>query len=273
MRLSNIIFGATSATGDEGGGDGKESSSSFLELQAYTAPIQGVLDDYTGGWALSYADLAPDDPDTFGGRAFLATNLFYALAGLFLTFQVGDALLGFMTDLAALVSYNYHYHQLASVSVAERSKQQMQSMVRLSLLLDYAVASVTIFTAFVYLILQSYSAYEHHTSIFTDDLIRGVEVGVLGVIFLTLSWRYEKGRPYMWFHSLWHLFSAYAGYLIGTANANAGSMGSAAVAAAVTASTAAGPETMIASIGSSSSHTLDEIATLVGMVGTSIFSV
>lgn len=179
----------------------------ITRINTWTKPIQGVLDESTGGWALSYADLAPDSPSTPGGKAFLATNIFYLVAGLLLTWE-GDPLLGFIIDITAIASFNYHYNQLVATNET-LAKSQIQPVVKLSLLLDYAAASLSIGTALVY--------------IFTDvtwneEVRQAIEASLLGVVFLGVGWKYEEGRPYMIFHSLWHIFSAYAGYLIGTAH-------------------------------------------------------
>jgi hypothetical protein len=76
--------------------------------------------------------------------------------------------------------------------------------VRMALLLDYLFASISILTALVYLLTTSTLP------------LTALAVAVASVVFLSLSWVWEYGKPYMIFHSLWHLCSAYAGYLIGT---------------------------------------------------------
>jgi hypothetical protein len=175
-------------------------------------PVQAVLDECTGGWALSYADLAPESPDTALGRGFLLTNLFYLAAGLLLTYQ-GDPTLGFFTDLAAIASFNYHYTQLRATS----QKEGIKELVRLSLFLDYMAASISILTAVVYLVSASLQLEPGQLSMVEQS----VAVGAAGIFFLVLSWKYEYGRPYIIFHSLWHLGSAWSGYLIGAAHLQA----------------------------------------------------
>jgi hypothetical protein len=180
--------------------------------QSLAEPLQQVLDECTGGWALNYADLTPESPDTAIGRGFLLTNVFYLVAGLLLTYQ-GDATLGFFTDLAAIASFNYHYTQLRATS----QKEGIKDLVRLSLFLDYMAASVSILTAVVYVVSAS-------LQLEPDQLImveQSVAVGMVGLFFLVLSWKYEYGRPYIVFHSLWHLGSAVSGYLIGAAHLQA----------------------------------------------------
>jgi hypothetical protein len=180
--------------------------------QSLAEPIQQVLDECTGGWALNYADLTPESPDTAIGRGFLLTNVFYLVAGLLLTYQ-GDPTLGFFTDLAAIASFNYHYTQLRATS----QKEGIKDLVRLSLFLDYMAASISILTAVVYVVSAS-------LQLEPDQLImveQSVAVGMVGLFFLVLSWKYEYGRPYIVFHSLWHLGSAVSGYLIGAAHLQA----------------------------------------------------
>jgi hypothetical protein len=182
----------------------------LTKTQNLAEPLQSVLDEYTGGWALSYADLTPESPDTVIGRGFLTTNLFYLIAGILLTYQ-GDATLGFFTDLAAIASFNYHYTQLRATS-----RKELGNLVRFSLFLDYMAASISILTAVVYLV---------STAVLSPDQLALVQdsvvVGMVGVFFLTMSWRYEYGRPYIVFHSLWHMCSALSGYLIGSAHLQA----------------------------------------------------
>lgn len=167
------------------------------ELAAFTQPVQDILDQYTSGWALSYADLSPDSPKTLPGQAFLATNLAYGIAGVLLTMQ-GNAFFGLLTDLTAIASFNYHYCQL------EASGNGKAPNVRLALLLDYVLAFTSIFVALYYVTIS-------------ESLpLPALESAGIGLFFLGLCWVYETGRPYMIFHSLWHLFSAWSGYLIGT---------------------------------------------------------
>ena len=217
-RRVELNFLGSTSTHEENDDESNSSSSSAFDLvkvtQDLAEPIQGVLDEYTGGWALSYADLTPESPDTVIGRGFLMTNLFYLVAGVLLTYQ-GDPTLGFFTDLAAIASFNYHYTQLRATSRAD-----LKQTVRLSLFLDYMAAGISILTAIVYLISTSTVAL---TS--APDEIGAVEwsvvVGMMGVSFLALSWKYEYGRPYIIYHSLWHLCSAWSGYLIGAAHLDA----------------------------------------------------
>jgi hypothetical protein len=180
--------------------------------QSFAEPLQQVLDECTGGWALNYADLTPESPDTAIGRGFLLTNVFYLVAGLLLTYQ-GDPTLGFFTDLAAIASFNYHYTQLRATS----QKEGIKDLVRLSLFLDYMAASISILTAVVYVVSASLQLEPDQLTMVEQS----VAVGMVGLLFLVLSWKYEYGRPYIVFHSLWHLGSAVSGYLIGAAHLQA----------------------------------------------------
>jgi hypothetical protein len=203
----------------------------MAQLQRWSAPVQKLLDDGTDGWALSAANLAPDSHQTINGKVFLATNIGYAVAGLVLTYR-GDVWFGLMTDLAAIASFNYHYQQLlGSVVVPKEGISSSQSTstaapaaapmtsggsqpapvktpeMRLALLIDYMVAAVSILTGAFYL-------YETAGQLGALP-IEAVQVAVLSLGCLAACWVWEAGQPYMIFHSLWHLFSAYAGYLIG----------------------------------------------------------
>jgi hypothetical protein len=193
------------------------SNTRMAQLQRWSEPVQKVLDESTGGWALSAANLAPDSHKTINGKVFLATNIGYAVAGLVLTVR-GDFWFGLMTDLAAIASFNYHYQQLLGSEPKNGDKPtptmtsggladpvQTPEM-RLALLIDYFVASVSILTGAFYL---------WETGQMDSLPVEAVEVAVLSLGCLAACWVWEAGQPYMIFHSLWHLFSAYAGYLIG----------------------------------------------------------
>ena len=97
---------------------------SYQKLESVTAPVTDFLDANTDGWLLSYADLAPENASTLPGKAFLATNIGYAVAGLLLT-QQGDFFFGFLTELCALASFNYHYWQLEQTSGGEKNSQKL----------------------------------------------------------------------------------------------------------------------------------------------------
>ena len=157
------------------------------------------LDDVTGDWALSYADLSPTTPKTPVGVAFLATNACYACAGLVLGMR-GDFLLGGLTEIAGAVSFWYHYSQL------EFGKDR--SEVRLALLVDYFTAGSALITGGVYMSQMGITAVP----------MEALAVGGLSILCLGLCWVWEFGYPYLFWHSLWHILSALTGYLVGQAH-------------------------------------------------------
>jgi len=159
-------------------------------------PIAEAVDEVTGGWALTYADLHPATPRTTIGQAFLATNIFYAAGGLALGVQ-GDWFYGALTELAGIVSFIYHYSQL------EFGKNRAE--VRLALLVDYFTAGAALICGGIYMIQLGID------SIPLDALLTAVGASVC----LALCWVWEFGYPYIFWHSLWHILSALTGYLIG----------------------------------------------------------
>ena len=159
-------------------------------------PIAEAVDEVTGGWALTYADLHPATPRTTIGQAFLATNIFYALGGLALGVQ-GDWFYGGLTEAAGIVSFIYHYSQL------EFGKNR--SEVRLALLVDYFTAGAALICGGIYMVQMGIE------TIPLDALLAAVGASVC----LALCWVWEFGYPYIFWHSLWHILSALTGYLIG----------------------------------------------------------
>ena len=188
--IPNILAG--SSTFQKYGRPTDITSDSFGPL----LPIAEAVDEATGGWGLTYADLHPATPRTTIGQAFLATNIFYAAGGLALGVQ-GDWFYGALTELAGIVSFVYHYTQL------EFGKNRAE--VRLALLVDYMTAGAALICGAVY----------------------GVQLGVESIPFeavltaigasicLALCWVWEFGYPYIFWHSLWHILSALTGYLVG----------------------------------------------------------
>jgi hypothetical protein len=177
-------------------------------LNSFTQPVQDFLDGSTSGWAMSYANLEPDSSQTAAGQAFLATNVAYLLTGIALQLH-GEVGLGTLTEICSLASFQYHYQQLENTS---------NQSVRLALIVDYFAAALAMGTASIYLggaLLDSSMPLDMPIL-----MAGGVTIASLG--FLGLSWKYEKGRPYMVWHSLWHLASAYSGFLIGNLHATAG---------------------------------------------------
>lgn len=148
------------------------------QLASAAEPVQELLDEYSAGWALSYADLSPEKPDTPIGVSFLATNLAYFFAGMLL-FVRGDAFFGLLTDVTALASFNYHYTQL------EASGKTKDKSVRLALLLDYVFALMSIGVALFYSITSP------------EFPLEGLGAGLLALVCLGLCWVWEEGKPYM----------------------------------------------------------------------------
>jgi hypothetical protein len=162
-----------------------------LQAEAVLAPAVELLDEMTDGWALSYADLTPESEETPIGRSFLATNIAYAIVGALLSFQ-GETLLGFMTEIVSVASFCYHYTQLQQPYMRTRD-----ATVKLALLVDYTLAITSIMIGLVYLVTDQ-----------TLPPIEGVITCILAIACLLSCWRWEKGLPYVFWHSLWHIFSA-----------------------------------------------------------------
>lgn len=165
-------------------------------IEDFVAPVSNVLDDVTGGWALSYANLDPEDETTPIGISFLATNIAYGLAGSLLVSQ-GNTFLGILTELACFASFLYHFTQL-------KYGQEGSRIVRLALLTDYFFALSAILVGSIQLLLS------HQLPI---EALGG---GALAIASLGACWVWEEGVTYIVLHSLWHLFSAYTGYIIGS---------------------------------------------------------
>ncbi|KAI2512802.1 hypothetical protein MHU86_1590 [Fragilaria crotonensis] len=176
------------------------SSPSFgVALSTIFLPAAKVLNDATGGYALTYADCSPENETTLIGRAFLATNLAYTLMGLVCLFY-GDVWFGAISEAASVASFMYHYNQLSNPKDA--------AVVRLVLTIDYLIAFCCLGTALFYVL--------------TDPMavpFEGYVACALSVLFLGLSWIWEAGAAYCILHGMWHLLGAYGGYLIGQAHA------------------------------------------------------
>jgi len=172
-------------------------SSILLPLSTALAPAAEFLDEKTDGWALTYADLRPESEFTTTGQAFLATNIAYAVAGFVLSSQ-GEALLGFMTEIVSVASFCYHYTQLQ-----QPYNRTDDNTVKLALMVDYILASSSILIGLIYLLQDQTLPLD------------GLASSALGITCLLCCWRWEKGLPYIAWHSLWHLFSAYSAYSIG----------------------------------------------------------
>jgi len=167
-------------------------------LASMLLPVSSLIDNVTDGWGMTYADLTPETHETPSGIVFLATNLAYSLVGVLLSLH-GESLLGFLTECASVASFVYHFTQL--------KLGPDQPAVRLALLVDYIIAGAALLTGAIYVAFSPY-----------DIPMEGLVVCALGVAFLGASWVWEEGMPYIIFHGMWHLFSAYGGYMIGLAH-------------------------------------------------------
>jgi hypothetical protein len=165
-------------------------------FQGYANNMEAQLDEISG-WILAYSDLRPDSERSVAGRAFLATNIAYVVAGILLA-QNGDPLFGFLTEMTSIASYAYHYGQLESRGVSNLPT------VRLALLIDYILAFTSIGVALFYLF-----------STGGEAALTVLPPSILALGTLGASWVFETGRRYMILHGLWHFFSAYTGYLVG----------------------------------------------------------
>jgi hypothetical protein len=180
---------------------GELSSAVAMQTQEALTPFARLIDDVTGGWALSYADLSPETESTPVGQAFLATNIGYAVVGVLLSIN-GDLFLGGLTEVASIASFIYHYTQL------QASMDPMKdSSVRLALMIDYICACTAILVGLVYL------ATAHEL-----PPVEGIVSGTAGIGCLLLCWVWEFGLPYIVLHSFWHLFSAYTAFIVGNAH-------------------------------------------------------
>lgn len=171
---------------------------STQSIEEFVEPVTNALDNTTGGWALSYANLDPEDETTPIGMSFLATNLAYGIAGSLLVTQ-GNAVLGVLTEIACLASFLYHFSQL-------KLGQSGFRIVRLALLVDYFFAVSAIIVGSI----QLFFSHQIPTEVLFG--------GSLAVASLGACWLWEEGLTYIVFHSLWHLFSAYTGYVIGSSS-------------------------------------------------------
>jgi|UniRef100_A0A7S2UKF8 hypothetical protein len=169
------------------------------EIPSLLVPYAKKLDELTGGWALQYADLSPATETSPQGVAFLATNAAYAWVGLILGIQ-GEFLLGGLVELAGAVSFWYHWSQL------KYGTNRME--VRLALLTDYLTAGAALITGVLYCFTMGIQTLP----------LDVVLTGAAAIFCLGLSWVWEFGMPYLFWHSLWHIFSAMTGYLVGQAH-------------------------------------------------------
>ncbi len=176
--------------------DGRPQDITQSTFGPYLLPLADAVDNATGGWGLSYADLSPQTPTSPAGIAFLATNVLYGAVGVSLSMN-GDVFYGTLTELAGLVSFAYHYAQLELG--AGRGE------VRLALLIDYLTAGSALIVGGIYMV-QTGLEYLPSSVILS---------GLSAIVCLSLCWVWEYGLPYILFHSLWHVLSAWTAYLVG----------------------------------------------------------
>ena len=169
------------------------------KAESVIMPAADALDEATGGWALSYADLHPENTSTPVGQAFLASNIAYAAAGTALSLQ-GDLFLGLLIELVSIASFAYHYTQL--------DKESKTDTVRLALFIDYVMAFTSIFVGLGYMLMDGQL-----------PPIDGVISAAVGMSFFLLGLTVcAEGMAYVVVHSLWHVFSAYCAYIIGNSH-------------------------------------------------------
>lgn len=168
----------------------------MTKAEGVIIPVADALDDATGGWAMSYADLHPENSSTPVGQAFLASNIAYAAAGAALSLQ-GDLFLGLLTELVSVASFAYHYTQL--------DKSSKNNTVRLALFIDYVLAFTSIFVGLGYILMDGQLPP-------MDGVISAAVAMSFFLLGLTVC---ADGMSYVVVHSLWHVFSAYCAYVIG----------------------------------------------------------
>lgn len=162
------------------------------------APLAKIIDVRTGGWGLSYADTSPYTDKTVVGLLFLSTNFFFVWAGINL-FYANNLGLSVSIEVAGLASFYYHWCQI--------HYGPKRDEVRLSLLIDYITAFVTInltFLDLILLILRIFLGADQDFSSSAEPIL----FGVLGIFCLFGSWIFEYGLPYIVLHGFWHIFSA-----------------------------------------------------------------
>ena len=201
IKTTPTLLVDNDTVGDESDGtNGRLGMVVAARTQELLSPAARALDDATDGWALGYADLSPETEETPVGVAFLATNIAYALAGVLMSLH-GEITLGFLTECASVASFVYHFTQLQAPT--NRNGTQ-DSTVRLALMVDYVFALSSMALATLYLI------FDH-----TLPPMEATISGAAGLGCLFACWIWEQGLIYIALHSLWHLFSAYCGYIIG----------------------------------------------------------
>jgi len=160
-------------------------------------PLARFVESKTSGWGLTYANITVNETHPFG-FFFLSTNAAYELVSSTIPSNLDNGYYSITIQIAGLVSIWYHWAQL---HYGASRKEVVEA-----LLVDYCTAFLAMTSTIAYLFL-------FHDNF--ENLIYSALYGILGIIFLTLSWVYEFGNFYMLFHGLWHIFSALSAYFVG----------------------------------------------------------
>ena len=164
----------------------------------FLAPLAQIIDRRTGGWGLSYADTNPYSDKTIVGLLFLATNFFFVWAGISL-FHADNFFLSASVEVSGLASFYYHWCQI--------HYGPKRDEVRVSLLIDYITAFITInltFFEIILLLIKVLDSTDQNFFLSSEPIL----FGFLGIFCLLGSWAFEYGLPYIILHGLWHIFSA-----------------------------------------------------------------
>jgi len=165
--------------------------------------FEEIDDKVFDGSILGYADTTPFNITEPIGSIFLLTNVVYLWASFAIGQQGGNGnaiAASVIIDVAGLLSINYHWNQLV--------KGPNNNDVRVSLILDYFGAFLAIF-----LILEEILRQSITTQVIP---VSAILLGIFGAINLILSWVFANGAQYIFFHSLWHLFSGISSYVLFT---------------------------------------------------------
>lgn len=111
-------------------------------------------------------------------------------------------------------SYNYHYQQLEW----RPNDKEQSAYVRYALLIDYIAAwsSIGLGTFFA-LTRADLAVPATFDGMIHDPVPQALFVSVTAAVFFFVQAKYgERGKPYLILHSIWHLLSGYAGYLVGS---------------------------------------------------------
>jgi hypothetical protein len=187
-----------------------------------TAEFPPVLRDFAaniisvaGEWILTYPSLDPETPWSPAGNFFLATNIGFISAGTNLL-NDGDTVLGALSIASAIVSWWYHYEQLASTTVKGGNKKRTE----VAILVDYIVAVSCIAVGCYYVF-----------ELGLDDFpFTAASSASLALLCLFIGWFPPIAAPlfrtpwagttasYIAAHSMWHVLSAYTLYDVGEAH-------------------------------------------------------